>query len=834
MKSKVYFLVIFLMAVFCMDASAQSGANDPWFNMFDHGFGQGDGANAYVISTSVQVDGKILIGGNFSLINGAPMMGIARLNTDGSIDPTFHSGTGAYNGVNSISVQSDGEIIIGGNFYSYNGTARNHIARLNSFGNLDFDFDPGTGANMSIEATAIQNDGKIIIGGTFTIFNGTIRQHIARLNTDGSLDTTFNPGTGTDNDISSIAIQPDGKILIGGDFDLYNGMPRKGIARLNANGSLDPSFDPGTGGNGPVRTIVILNDGKVLIGGCFDTFNAVARGHIARLNPDGSLDEFFDPGAGANGLINTIALQQNGKIIVVGGFASFDSTTVNNIARLNYDGGLDTTFDGGTGADQGIVTTAVQNDDKIIIGGLFHLFNGKTKKYFTRLNSDGSIDPEFNKNTGANNTIHTTAIQSDGKIIIGGYFDLFNGIQSNHIARLNVDGSLDTTFNSGSGANNNILATAIQSDGKIIIGGSFNTFNGALRFRIARLNTDGSLDTTFNPGSGADNDVISIAVQTDGKIIIGGFFDSFNGTPRNSIARLNPDGSLDTSFDPGTGGNGPVEKIVILNDGKILICGCFYKFNEVLIGHIARLKPDGSLDLFFNPGTGTDWGINDIALQPGGKIIIAGNFTSFNETPVNYIARLSSDGSLDATFYPGTGANATIYTVVTQSDGKIIVGGMFTEFNGNSIPYIVRLNYNGSIDGSFNPGTGPNETIYTIAFQSTDQLIIGGSFTSYDGEGKNRIARIINDAGSVIEENNAENSLLVYPNPTMGLITISSEKVMENASVKLFDIQGKLVLEEKNINGNQHSFDISNQTGGCYFVEIIQANGINRMEVIKR
>ncbi|HNW70043.1 MAG TPA: T9SS type A sorting domain-containing protein [Bacteroidales bacterium] len=834
MKNKIFFLVIFLMALYCMDANAQSGTNDATFNTFDHGYSAGDGASNYVYATTIQNDGKILIGGNFSSINGTHKGNIVRLNADGSNDSTFNGGSGAYNGITSISVQSDGKIIIGGNFYSYNGTTRNHIARLNSYGDLDTEFDPGTGVNMSIEATAIQGDGKIIIGGTFTFFNGIIRQHIARLNTDGSLDTTFNPGTGADSNISSIAIQADGKILIGGFFNVYNGITRNSIARLNPDGSLDPSFDPGTGGNGPVKTIVILNDGKLLAGGCFNTFNGVSRGHIARLNADGSLDEFFDPGTGADGLINTLALQQNGKIIVTGNFVSFDNRVETNIARLNYDGELDTTFNTGTGTDQGIVTTTVQNDDKIVIGGLFGVFDGKSRNYFTRLNSDGTIDTEFNKNTGANNSIHTTAIQSDGKIIIGGYFDQFNGAQRDHIARLNADGSLDTTFNPGSGANRSIYASAVQSDGKLLIGGAFDLFNGFSIKGIARLNTDGSLDTTFNPGTGTDNDVISIAIQSDGKILIGGYFGNFNGISRRSIARLNPDGSLDASFDPGTGGNGPVYKMIIQNSGKILISGCFIEFNGMSKGHIARLNPDGSLDEFFNTGTGADWGIFDMALQPDGKIIIAGNLTSFNEIPVNYIARLDKNGNLDPTFYTGTGANENIQTVVTQSDGKILVGGWFTEFNGNSIPYLVRLNYNGGIDGSFNPGNGPNMPVYSIAFQSTDRLIIGGYFTSYDGAGRNRIARILNDAGSDIEEQKAENSLLLYPNPTTGFITISSEKKMTNASVKLFDIRGKLISKKMNVNGDQFSLDISNQTAGCYIIEVIQENGINRMEVIKK
>jgi uncharacterized delta-60 repeat protein len=355
---------------------------------------------------------------------------------------------------------------------------------------------------------------------------------------DGSLDTSFDPGTGTNNYIYSTTIQSDGKIIIGGGFTTYNGTGRNRIARLNTDGSLETSFDPGTGANNYIRSTTIQSDGKIIIGGGFTTYNGTGRNRIACLNTDGSLDTSFDLGTGTDGGIESIALQSDGKIIIVGNFTTYNGTARNRIARLNTDGSLDTSFDPGTGANTTIRSTYIQSDGKIIIVGNFTTYNGTARNRIARLNTDGSLDTSFDPGTGANSVISTTTLQIDGKIIIVGNFTTYNGTARNRIARLNTDGSLDTSFDPGTGTNNSIFSTTLQSDGKIIIGGVFTTYNGTARNRIARLNTDGSLDTSFDLGTGTDGGIESIALQSDGKIIIGGWFSTYNGTARNRIARL--------------------------------------------------------------------------------------------------------------------------------------------------------------------------------------------------------------------------------------------------------------------------------------------------------
>jgi len=317
-----------------------SGDLDRTFNYSrgaDYQFSYGNGASGTVYTTSVQSDGKIIIGGLFTFYNGTARNCIARLNTDGSLDATFNIGTGANSCVNSTSVQADGKIIIGGYFTSYNGTSRNRIARLNADGNLDVTFNPGTGANSCVNSTSVQADGKIIIGGVFTAFNGKFSNRIARLNHNGSLDNTFNPGTGANNWIYATALQADSKILIGGVFSSYNRFAKNCIARLNVDGSLDSNFNLGTGANGVIRSIALQTDGKIIIGGSFSSYNGTEQNHIARLNTNGSLDTSFNYKTEVQSIsmVHSISLQQNENIIIAGEVMENSYTySNNNIIRL--------------------------------------------------------------------------------------------------------------------------------------------------------------------------------------------------------------------------------------------------------------------------------------------------------------------------------------------------------------------------------------------------------------------------------------------------------------------------------------------------------------------
>jgi uncharacterized delta-60 repeat protein len=739
-------LILILLAFACGQVMAQqAGDLDRSFNYgrgVDYQFNNGYGTDNAIYSSTLQPDGKIIIGGAFTTYSGNIRNRIARLNADGSLDNTFEHRTGANGEVVSITLQPDGKIIIGGDFTTYNGTIRNRIARLNANGSLDNTFNPGTGANGAVYSTSLQPNGRIMIGGQFSTYNSTLINCIARLNADGSLDNNFNSGTGANAAVYSTTLQPDGKTIIAGNFTAFNDSTRNRVARLNADGSLDNTFSLGIGANNPVYATTLLSNGKIIIGGSFTLFNGSARNRIARLNADGSFDNTFNPRTGANDEIWSITLHPNGKILIGGFFTSYNGTTRNRIARLNADGSLDNTFNPGTGATALVYYTALQPNGNIVICGWFTNFNGIARNYIARLNTNGFLDSTFSPRTGASDNVLSTAFQPDGKIIIGGDFTTYNGIERNNIARLNVDGSLDNSFNLGNGANGTVNSIALETDGKIIIGGAFTTYNGINRNRIARLNADGSLDTTFNPGTGANNFVLSITLQPDGNIIIGGWFNSYNGNNRNRIARLNTDGSLDTTFKPGSGADWFIYPTALQPNGKIIVGGDFNDYDGTLINRIVRLNADTSLDNTFNPGTGANGAVYATALQPDGKIIIGGAFTTYNGTTRNRIARLNADGSLDNTFNPGAGANDFVYSTTLQPDGKIIVGGAFTTYNGSIRNRIVRLNANGILDNNFNPGTGANGEVYSTTLQPDGKIIIAGRFTGYNNLSAPFVVRI--------------------------------------------------------------------------------------------
>ena len=731
-----YFFALFLAAL----GGQTPGSLDPTFKT-------GSTLNGAVNAVAVAADGKIYIVGDFVTTGGIACNRIARLNPDGSADETFNPGLGANDTVQSVAIRGDGKVVIVGEFTFYNGVGRKHIARINSDGSLDATFKPGLGPDGDITAFALQPDGKIVIAGDFNTVGITPRNRIARLNADGSVDSGFNPGSGPNGSVRSVALQGDGKVLIGGTFGSYNGVERLGIARLHSNGALDTTFDQSVTFDGlfkgPVTTIVAQTDGKVLIGGSFKYVGGVPRKSIARLESNGVLDASFDPGTGPNDAINSIARQKDGKLLVGGAFASFNGMPRSGTARLNSDGSVDPTFDPGWGADlfgpRGVSSIAIQGSDKLIVGGTFTSYGGLDYRGVVRLNGNGSLDPGFDASSGANGGVLCAAVRPDGKVLIGGYFSRYSGTSRKHLAQINRDGSLDLSFDPGLGADNDILSLVAQPNGKVLIAGHFRSYNGVARSGIARLNSDGSLDGGFVPALG-DQAVLASATLPDGKVLVWG--SSFNSTQSDGLARLNSDGSLDASFNVGSGPNTTVWSILPLGDGKVLIAGDFSSYNGTPRNRIARLNNDGSLDTTFDPGAGANDIVRTMAIQGNGKILIAGSFTTFNNAPCMRVARLNVDGTLDATFDIATGANGDVYNLALQSDGKVLIGGLFSKYKDVKRYSLARFDSDGSLDAAFVPDT--TGEIYTVALQEDGRAIIGGTFAVSNGVGRSFLARLHN------------------------------------------------------------------------------------------
>lgn len=394
------------------------------------------------------------------------------------------------------------------------------VAAQTSSGELDRSFQNELliGLDGTIRAVVPQPNGKILIGGDFTFVNGESRSRVARLNADGTLDPTFDPPGGADSSVYSLALQPDGKILVGGWFWTVNGESRSRIARLNADGTLDPTFVSHT--DHIVDAITLQADGKILIGGHFTFVNGESRSRIARLNADGTLDLTFDPPGGANNTVYSLALQVDGKILIGGAFWTINGISQNGIARLNQDGTLDTAFASTTNTYSSVHALALQPDGKVVIGGNFWSINGASRGRIARLNADGTLDTTFNLSRSVDDTIYSLVLQPDGKIVAGGTFWTFNGVNYGGIAHLNTDGSLSATapptFVLDGAPYGTIGALALQADGKIVVGGDFTSVNNTRRTYITRLNQDSSLDTAFTVRIDYEISVWALALQQAG------------------------------------------------------------------------------------------------------------------------------------------------------------------------------------------------------------------------------------------------------------------------------------------------------------------------------
>lgn len=354
--------------------------------------------------------------------------------------------------------------------------------------------------------------------------------------------------------VTSVLVQPDGKILVGGFFQSYAGSGKNNLVRLNTDGTVDPSFNTvGTGPSNSVQDMILMPDGRILIAGNFVEYDGIQTYFIARLMPDGTLDLSFNiPPNTINGAVLAIELHDQHKVLAGGEFFSCFGHSQPHIARFNYNGSLDTTFQVGAGFDHNVHELLVLPDLRILAGGQFYTYQGNPSGRLALLQPNGLFDGSMNNNPGFGGMgawgVTSIKRQTDGKILAGGGFSMHNGDVCNGIGRLNMDGTVDPTFTSPFYPYAFVDAIAVQSDGKIYAGGSFVSTmyvpNVPGPDRFLRVNADGSRDDSFDVGTGAgfgDPSAVvkDIALQTDGKILVVGQFGTFDTeTLYHQIIRL--------------------------------------------------------------------------------------------------------------------------------------------------------------------------------------------------------------------------------------------------------------------------------------------------------
>ena len=742
----VYFAIVFGL-LFQNKAYSQQGKSDATFNVYDDGL-QGDGFDNTVRTVSLQPDSKLIVGGDYLNFNGAITPYLCRLFQDGSKDTSFNLGTSFNGKVYCSLIQPDGKIILGGSFTTFNGISANRLIRLNSDGSIDATFNTLVAASSGIVyGLALQTNGSVVIVGSFTKYNGITANRVARILPNGNLDASFITGSAANGVVEEVQIQPDGKIVLAGSFDSFNGISKNKIIRLNTDGSADTSFVIGSGFNAGVSALVLQPDGKIIAGGDFVTYNGIIANKIVRLNIDGSIDVSFVSGLGFNGgVVEVIKLNSAGAVMVGGSFTgTYNGIDVNRLTFLSSNGILDPIFDIGAGPfSASVLDVANASDGSWYVAGSFSIFDSQNQGRLAKVDPVGALDIGYlTAGVGFDNSVLKVLSLSDNKTMAFGSFTKFNGTICNRVSRLSEDGAVDSSFNtSGAGANNTIRSAIIQTDNKIVLAGVFTTYNGVLANRITRILPDGLLDPTFITGLGSNNQIYALALQPDGKIIIAGNFTSYNGILVNRIARLLSNGILDLTFNTGLGADAIVEAVLLQPDGKIVLGGRFATFNGVSYNRMIRLNTDGSIDSGFSVGIGFDKNVYAIALQSDNKLIVGGTFLSYGGASAKRILRLNSNGSLDTTFASGAGfSNGEIRTILVQPDDRVLLGGTFSgTYNGIAVKRMLRLLSSGVYDTAFSVNL--NGTLFSTCFTPNNKVIIGGSFNSVSGITKHRVARI--------------------------------------------------------------------------------------------
>ena len=892
----------------------------------DFTFNIGNGIDGDVYDMVLQPDGKLIVVGDFIGFNGNDASNIVRLNSNGSRDASFLIGDSnvAFNNyVNVVKLDSNNKILVGGWFTSYGNVTTNYIARLNTNGSLDTTFITGEGFNDEVNDLKIQSDGKIIVGGYFQSYdnNDLYNGRLVRINSDGSLDTRF--GYGVNNTVNSIEIQSDGKILVGGDFsecypDQFTFLDIDELIRFNNDCTFDYSFYYGELLNDNPNVIVAIGNDQILIGGNFYDgnpeiypFNYFGRLHNSitdykytyRIeacvqplqgetvtyvvgsneelvyNKTYSFQSIQNPSITVCGfipegylypsneveysLVNTydnceVAYKSNYRPVVL--LDTLNNNTTTWVVDNQFKDGdilfVDTVFDGeGTtyvkfaatilsGTTWGevfgsvwyylppvnyatytsveeaieangviyesyscsaptnnytlihkayygpktILTPYVYGSVNVIFDylpfGDYAWISGGTPEIFStieisdgencslglsKLAPEGFLDSSF-QNTGFDgNLVYTTVEQPDGKILVGGNFNAYLEVNVGNFMRINPDGSLDETFYLGQ-FDSYVRAITLQPDGKILVGGNFEYYNEEYASKIIRLNADGTIDQSFTYGEEFDNIVRAIAVQRDGKIVVGGDFNYYYDFYCPQIVRLNSDGTPDPTFVMGDGFDG--DQVFTINiestlntpfyhtntktyTENIIVGGWFNWYNGTNVGGIVKLSSTGEVLPDFGGGFNIEEGsrprVNQIVQQPDGKLIIiggadGGQLLDYNGTwiPQNIVRLQNINGTyvIDTTFntrdFDNTGGfNNGVQTATVLPNGKIMVGGSFNYYGDSQdihldLPHLVRLNSNGTLDETFTFNLDDDQ-VNKVMLLSTGELLVGGRFdTPYD------------------------------------------------------------------------------------------------------
>lgn len=778
-----------------------------------------------IYSATEQPDGKRVVAGLFSRVNGAAAASVVRFETGGGVDAPFQQNLGVVAGAYRPRVLANGQLLLtgfGGPLVA-GGLTRQSVLRLNANGTGDASFDAGTGASSRGNPIFVDDilplaNGKVIVVGPFDRFNGVATNRIVRLTATGAVDPTFTPGGGASKEINIVVGLPGGQLLIGGFFTSYDGRTANGLARLNADGTLDASFVSPFLAQSETTNLVVQPDGKILVSGALFLAGSTGGRGLLRLLPTGALDSGFTPPSvlteytAYSYLGDAMQLQADGKILYL---TDDTGNGTPGVARLNANGTADSSFQPAT-ANATPTSLTLLASGQVLVGGSFRTFNGTANRPLVQLTATGA-STGFQPIIQTGGLVQALARQPDGKLIVGGVFNEIDGQAVSGLARFNANGGLDATFLPVIINSEGVNDLALQPDGKLVV---------ATGAAVVRYLSTGALDNTFTV-TGNGNQAERLVLQPDGRVLVGRIFGG--GGP--AIVRLLANGANDASFAVVSSGAGSLTKVQALAlqaDGKIVVAGGYTPMGASnSIATAVRLQATGAVDGTFTgsefQGAFDTFGLNSVAIQADGKVLVGGAFTGYGSASSALVARLNADGSLDTGFVPPA-LTGTVNKVLLQPNNRVLLAGLFA---GPGLPSnLARLLTTGQADATFGPTAEPNSSVSALLVQPDGKLVVGGVFTAVGGQPDLALARItaanvlhVAAPQAVAERTEA------WPVPAHGSLNVAPDPTAHAQAIDLLDALGRTVRHQEVRAGATATLPLEALPAGAYLLRVQYAEG---------